>query len=35
VPAATGDQVQVDIRGKLMVAKVVKYPFVRKGKALL
>jgi aminomethyltransferase len=35
VPAATGDQVQVDIRGKLMAAKVVKYPFVRKGKALL
>jgi len=35
VPAATGDQVQVDIRGKLLAARVVKYPFVRNGKALV
>jgi len=35
VPAATGEQVQVDIRGKLLAARVVKYPFVRNGKALL
>jgi aminomethyltransferase len=30
-----GDTVQVDIRGKLMPAQVVKMPFVRKGKALI
>ncbi|HEY6645252.1 glycine cleavage system aminomethyltransferase GcvT [Povalibacter sp.] len=35
VPAATGGQVQVDIRGKLLNAHVVKYPFVRNGKALI
>ncbi|HKE96840.1 MAG TPA: glycine cleavage system aminomethyltransferase GcvT [Povalibacter sp.] len=35
VPAATGEQVQVDIRGKLLPARVVKYPFVRNGKALV
>ena len=35
VPAGTGDQVQVDIRGKLLPARVVKYPFVRNGKALV
>lgn len=35
VPAATGAQVQVDIRGKLLPARVVKYPFVRHGKGLL
>ena len=35
VPAATGEQVQVDIRGKLLGARVVKYPFVRNGKALI
>jgi aminomethyltransferase len=35
VPAATGDQVQVDIRGKLLLARVVKYPFVRNGKACI
>ncbi len=35
VPAATGEQVQVDIRGKLLAARIVKYPFVRNGKALL
>jgi aminomethyltransferase len=32
VPAATADRVQVDIRGKLLNAKVVKPPFVRFGK---
>jgi aminomethyltransferase len=35
VPAAAGEQVQVDIRGKLLGARVVKYPFVRNGKALI
>ena len=32
VPAATGNQVFVDIRGKLEPARVVKMPFVRNGK---
>ena len=32
VPAGTGEQVQVDIRGKLLNARVVKPPFVRNGK---
>jgi len=35
VPAATADQVQVDIRGKLLPARIVKFPFVRNGKALI
>jgi aminomethyltransferase len=35
VPAGTGQQVQVDIRGKLLNAKVVKPPFVRFGKGLI
>ena len=35
VPAGTGQQVQVDIRGKLLNAKVVKPPFVRSGKGLI
>ncbi len=35
VPAATGDQCQVEIRGKLLTAKVVKPPFVRNGKSCL
>jgi len=35
VPAAAGDEVQVDIRGKLLPARVVKYPFVRHGKGLI
>jgi aminomethyltransferase len=35
VPAATGERVEVDIRGKLLPARVVKYPFVRQGKALI
>jgi aminomethyltransferase len=29
---AIGDEVEVDIRGKKLRAKVVKYPFVRNGK---
>ncbi|HET7177016.1 MAG TPA: glycine cleavage system aminomethyltransferase GcvT [Gammaproteobacteria bacterium] len=35
VPVATGDEVQVDIRGRLCKARVVKPPFVRNGKALI
>ncbi|HEY3646136.1 MAG TPA: glycine cleavage system aminomethyltransferase GcvT [Gammaproteobacteria bacterium] len=35
VPVATGDEVQVDIRGKLLKARVVKPPFARNGKALI
>jgi aminomethyltransferase len=35
VPAATGSVVQVDIRGKLMSARVVKVPFVRHGQILV
>jgi aminomethyltransferase len=37
VPASTkvGDKVQVDVRGKLLNAKVVKAPFVRNGKILV
>jgi aminomethyltransferase len=35
VPAATRDRVQVDIRGKLLAARVVKPPFVRHGKILV
>jgi len=35
VPSATGERVQVDIRGKLLNAKVVKPPFVRAGKSLV
>jgi len=37
VPAGVvlGDQVQVDLRGKPVAAQVVKYPFVRNGKALI
>ena len=34
VPAGTGQQVQVDIRGKLLNARVVKPPFVRFGQAV-
>jgi len=33
VPVATGDSCQVEIRGKLLGAKVVRPPFVRNGKA--
>ncbi len=35
VPAAAGSPVQVDIRGKLHEARVVRPPFVRHGKALV
>lgn len=35
VPAGTGPQVQVGIRGKLLNARVVKPPFVRFGQALV
>ena len=35
VPAATRERVQVDIRGKLLNARVVKPPFVRLGKSLV
>jgi len=35
VPAGTGQKVQVDIRGKLLNARVVKPPFVRFGTALV
>jgi aminomethyltransferase len=35
VPRAAGAEVQVDIRGKLLAARVVKLPFVRNGKILL
>ena len=35
VPAAAAQRVQVDIRGKLLNAKVVKPPFVRNGKSLV
>jgi aminomethyltransferase len=35
VPAGDHDRVQVDIRGKLCAARVVKPPFARNGKALI
>jgi aminomethyltransferase len=35
VPVAAGDSVQVEIRGKLCKARVVKPPFVRNGKILV
>jgi aminomethyltransferase len=35
VPAGAGGQLQVEIRGKLLNARVVKPPFVRNGKAIL
>ena len=35
VPRATGAAVQVDVRGKLLNARVVKAPFVRHGKILV
>jgi aminomethyltransferase len=35
VPTASGAQVQVEIRGKLLNARVVKPPFVRNGKSLI
>ncbi|MBD3670203.1 MAG: glycine cleavage system aminomethyltransferase GcvT [Gammaproteobacteria bacterium] len=35
VPAAMGDTCQVEIRGKLLNARVVKFPFVRNGKSCI
>ncbi|HEX6834713.1 MAG TPA: glycine cleavage system aminomethyltransferase GcvT [Rudaea sp.] len=35
VPEGAGDSVQVDIRGKLVPVRVVKYPFVRDGKPVV
>ena len=35
VPRAKFDRVQVDVRGKLLNARVVKAPFVRKGQVLV
>jgi aminomethyltransferase len=35
VPRGTGASVQVDVRGKLLNARVVKAPFVRHGKILV
>jgi aminomethyltransferase len=35
VPAGTGSSVKVDVRGKLLNARVVKAPFVRHGKVLV
>jgi aminomethyltransferase len=35
VPSAASGEVQVDVRGKLLAARVVKPPFVRAGKSLL
>jgi aminomethyltransferase len=35
VPAGAGGQLQVEIRGKLLHARVVKPPFVRNGKSIL
>jgi aminomethyltransferase len=35
VPAQTGERVHVDIRGKLLAARVVKPPFVRNGRPLV
>jgi len=35
VPAGTGERVQVDIRGKLAAARIVRPPFVRHGKSLI
>ena len=35
VPARTGELCKVDIRGKLLAAKVVKPPFVRFGKSCI
>jgi aminomethyltransferase len=35
VPVATGTQVQVEVRGRLLPARVVRAPFVRHGKILI
>jgi aminomethyltransferase len=35
VPVATGSQVQVEVRGRLLPARAVRAPFVRHGKILI
>jgi aminomethyltransferase len=35
VPVAAGNQVQVEVRGRLLPARVVRAPFVRHGKILI
>ncbi len=35
VPAQTGDRCEVEIRGKLVAARVVRPPFVRHGKVAI
>ena len=35
VPVAAGERVQVDVRGKLLAARIVRPPFVRHGKPLV
>jgi aminomethyltransferase len=35
VPAAAASNCEVDIRGKAVPARIVKYPFVRAGKSLI
>jgi aminomethyltransferase len=35
VPCGTGEQVQVEIRGKLLNARIVKPPFVRNGQSMI
>lgn len=35
VPANTGDTCEVEVRGKLLPARVVRYPFVRHGKSCI
>jgi aminomethyltransferase len=35
VPRATGESVEVEVRGKRLPARVVKLPFVRNGKSLV
>ena len=35
VPSATGAQVEVEVRGRVLPARVVKVPFVRHGRALI
>jgi aminomethyltransferase len=35
VPAAAPAQVEVDIRGKRLPARIVKLPFVRNGRVLI
>ena len=35
IPTTVNDNCQVEIRGKLLSARVVKYPFARNGKACI